>query len=285
MLPTFEAGVAAAMIVNKHVTHFPAAGDIVAQLLGAAPQERPFPSVRTVIGARAGQAAGAHRRGLNLIGVYGSSEIQAMVWRQNSDSNPEIRELGGGTLIAPGARVRARDTVSGELLPLGQSGELEFMVPSRMAGYVGNERATVEAFTPDGYFRSEDLGFVLNDREFVFQSRIGDALRLAGFLVNPVEIEHVLDSHPLVSSSQIVGVDGPRGLRPIAFVIMKPQAMFDEGTLIAHCRRLMAGFKVPHRVFRLDNFPVTPGANGSKVQKARLREISRELLAASSSRG
>src|SRR5690606_6981453 len=99
------------------ITHFPAAGDIVAQLLAVRSEPRPYPTVRLVIGARSDQAAAAEARGLCLIGVYGSSEVQAMISRQNADSSPEAREVGGGKLIAPGAKVRARDRHSGEILP------------------------------------------------------------------------------------------------------------------------------------------------------------------------
>lgn len=277
MLPTFEAETAAGLIQRHTVTHFPAVGDIVAQLLAVTPGERPYPSVRLVIGARAGQAAPAEARGLRLVGVYGASEVQAMVSRHSEHGAPQERELGGGALIAPGAAVRARDPQTGIILPHGRSGELEFRMPSQMVGYFGDEEATRAAFTDDGFVRSGDLGYTV-EGGFIFQSRIADVLRLSGFLVNPLEIEDVISSHPSVLASQVVGVEGPSGAYPVAFAIPRNGTSVDEEEVIAHCAHRIAGFKVPKRVFSVEAFPVTHSANGTKVQKARLREMASQLL-------
>lgn len=275
MLPSFDAGEAVQLIREHRVTHVPAVGDVVAQLLASTPEEHPFPTVRIVIGARTGQAAAAAARGLCLVGVYGSSELQAMLSRQDSAAPPSQRELGGGVLVAPEAKVRARDPQSGALVAHGVHGELEFFAPSRMLGYFENPEATAQAFTADGFFRSGDLGYTVAGDSCVFLSRIGDALRLSGFLVNPLEIEAVLNQHPAVNASQVVGIEGARGLRPVAFAVPSAGARFDEVDLIAWCARRIAKYKVPDRVLAIDAFPVTPSANGDKVQKARLREIAR----------
>ena len=277
MMPTFEAHGAAALIAAHSITHFAAAGDIVAQLLAVSNDARPYPSVRLVIGARSGQAAPAQARGLCLVGVYGMSEVQAMVSRHHESDPPERRELGGGRLISAHARVRARDTATRAILPHGESGELEFRMPSQMAEYFGNAEATRDALTDDGYVCSGDLGYTV-EGGFVFQSRMGDALRLSGFLVNPLEIEHTIDSHPAVAAAQVVGVEGERGTYAVAFVVAKPGAEADEHGVIAHCAQRIAGYKVPKRVFVLDAFPVTHSANGTKVQKAKLRVMALELL-------
>lgn len=277
MLPSFEARAAADAIRRHRVTHTLAVGDIVAQLLRMSDEERPYPSLRMVIGARHGQAAPAERRGLHLVGVYGSSELQAMLSRQASSATPEQRELGGGAMIAAEAKVRARDPLTGEVLSDGAQGELEFLAPSRMIGYFGDPHATQAAFTEDGYFRSGDLGYTVPGG-YVFVARMGDALRLSGFLVNPLEIEAVIDQHPAVAASQVVGIEGPRGLQPVAFVIPSKRTPLDEAELIAYCRQRIAHYKVPARIMTLDAFPVTPSPNGNKVQKARLRELAQHAL-------
>ncbi|MGZ5226519.1 MAG: AMP-binding protein [Burkholderiales bacterium] len=278
MMPTFEARTAAELISRHAVTHFPAAGDIVAQLLALSSEERPYPSVRLVVGVRTGQAAPAQARGLCLVGVYGSSEVQAMVSRHSESAAPEQRELGGGTLVARDASVRARDAASGGILPHGQSGELEFRMPSQMVGYFDDEDATRAAMTEDGYVRSGDLGYTVEGGGFVFLARIGDALRLSGFLVNPLEIEAVLNEHPAIETSQVVGVEGVRGTEAVAFAVLKAGAKVDEHALIAHCARRIARFKVPSRVLAVDAFPVTHSANGTKIQKAKLREMAVEMM-------
>ena len=278
MLPTFEARAAAQAIRDHQITHFPAVGDIVAQLLATGTEAVPFPSVRMVIGARSGQAVAAQARGLTLMGTYGMSEVQAMLSLHTLDTVPAQRELGGGTLIAPEGRVRVRDPVTGVILGHGINGEIEFHVPSMMSEYYADGSATAAAFTVDGYLKSGDLGYTTSDNSFIYLSRIGDVLRLAGFLVNPLEIEAVLDAHPAVLASQVVGIDGPRGTRPVAFVVAREGATVDAQALIAHCVRRIAKFKIPEHILPIDAFPFTPSANGNKIQKAKLREIAHAAL-------
>jgi fatty-acyl-CoA synthase len=278
MLPTFAARAAANAIRDYQVTHVPATGDIVAQLREARREPIPYPSVRMVLGVRHGQAVPAQQRGLTMVGLYGSSEMQAVLSRQPLYAPPEQREIGGGKLINALTQVRTRDTVSGRLLPHGEQGELEFKGPSCMMGYFGNPEATRAAFTADGFYRSGDLGYTVAEGEFVFLSRIGDVLRLSGFLVNPLEIESVLDTHPGVAQSQVVGVEGARGTMPVAYVTLRRGAALDEAALIAHCARQIAHYKVPRHVLAIDEFPFTPSANGNKIQKAKLREMAAAWL-------
>src|SRR5262249_54912593 len=163
--------------------------------------------------------------------------------------------------------------------PYGVAGELEFKVPSCMVGYHGDEAATRAAFTADGYLRTGDLGYSTADNAFVFLSRLGDAMRLSGFLVSPAEIEDVLQTHPSVAAAQVVGVESAAGTKAFAFVIVKPGEGFDEGALTGHCAARIAKFKVPVGVRPIDAFPVTPGSNATKVQKAKLRELAQAFLA------
>ena len=272
--------VAAAQAIKKYnVTHLPATGDIVAQLLAASPEKTPYPTVRAVMGVRAGQARPAQERGLKLMGIYGSSELQAVLSIRPVDLPPEQRETGGGRLITAATRVRTRSNDTGKLLPHGEHGELEFKGPSMLMGYFGNAEATKAAFTDDGWFKSGDLGYTLADGEFIFLTRMGDVLRLAGFLVNPLEIEAVLDAHPSVAVSQVVGIDGPRGPMPVAFVLSNnADGTIEEAALIAHCKQKIAHYKVPHHVLAIDVFPFTPSANGNKIQKSKLRDIALALL-------
>jgi fatty-acyl-CoA synthase len=278
MIPTFDAQEAARAINRYKVTHFPASGDIVAQLREISSEPIPFPSVRMVLGVRAGQARPADARGLRMVGIYGSSEMQAVLSRQPIDASPEQRELGGGKLMTAETQVRARHTETGKILPHGEPGELEFKGPSCMMCYYGNPEATAAAFTEDGFFRSGDLGYTVAEGEYVFLSRIGDVLRLAGFLVNPLEIEAVLDTHASVASSQVVGIDGPRGPLAVAFVMPKNGAGIDATALIAHCKKQIATYKVPQHVLTIAAFPFTPSANGNKIQKAKLREMAEAAL-------
>jgi len=282
MVPTFEAAEAAAMVRHHGITHFNCTDDMLAQMLAALPDELAFASVRFVGYAAFNPAladlpARAAARGVKVVGLYGSSELQALLARQREQAPPAERALGGGELVAPEGEVQARDPETLAHLPHGTPGELVFKVPSRMVGYYGNETATREATSADGWFRSGDLGYTVSERRFVFLTRLGDAMRLSGFLVSPAEIEDILLEHPQVSAAQVVGVDTPSGRRAFAFVILKGGERLDEAGILGHCAARLAKYKLPMRVHALPAFPVTPGANATKIQRGKLRELAREL--------
>ena len=283
MAPTFNAEEAAGMINRHRVTHTNATDDMIAQLLAVLPDDRPYPSLRAVgYGEFSSQypeiVARADARGIKLFGLYGASEVQALFSRRDPADTVSRRMLGGGLPVAAEARVRVRDIESRALLPHGESGEIEIHAPSRMVGYFGNDEATAAALTPDGFFRTGDLGYTEADGGFVYLARLGDALRLGGFLVSPAEIEAVIEEHPSVAGCQVVGLTTPIGLQVVAFVVLAPAASLDEAALIAHCTSRMAKFRVPQRIHAIDAFPVTPGANATKVQKSKLRELARKDL-------
>jgi fatty-acyl-CoA synthase len=96
--------------------------------------------------------------------------------------------------------------------------------------------------------------------------------------VSPAEIEAVLAEHPSVTAAQVVGARTKTGLKPFAFVILADGARLDEVALSAHCAARMAKFKVPVRIQAIDAFPVTPGANATKIQKHKLREMAEAAL-------
>lgn len=183
----------------------------------------------------------------------------------------------GGRPVSAIARVRARDMATGAILAHGQSGAIEIRAPSQMMGYLGDDRATQGTFTGDGFVRTGDLGYTLADGRFIYQARMGDELRLAGFLVSPAQIEAVIEEHPSVQACQVVGIDTPRGTRPIAFVIGKPGIQFDAQAIGAFARARMAHYKVPERIVRLDAFPTVQSANAVKIQKAKLREMAHTI--------
>ena len=78
---------------------------------------------------------------------------------------------------------------------------------------------------------------------------MGDVLRLSGFLVNPLEIETHIQKLPGIAGCQTIAVPRPEGVRAVSFVILEAGAALDEAAIIAHCRRGLANYKVPLRVF------------------------------------
>ena len=213
-----------------------------------------------------------------MVGLYGASEILAYFASQNPDDTVRCRARMGGFPVSATAEVRVRDPEDGRLLGVDEIGELEFKGPSLMHQYFNDKDATIAAFTEDGFFQSGDLGSLRPDGSFEFLSRMGDVLRLGGFLVNPQEIETYIQTYSGVDGCQVVGIEGPRGTRPVGFVTMQMQndARAVESDLIDHCKAGLAKYKVPFRIFLVQEFPTTTGPNGTKIQRARLREMAIE---------
>ena len=215
--------------------------------------------------------------GFRVSNVYGSSEVLALASLWGPTADVATRSTAGGVLVHPGMSVRAASP-SGVALPTGVSGELQFRGPVLMSHYLDDPVATAQALGSDGWFASRDVGVVVDDAATTFHyiARNNDALRLKGFLVNPGEIEAMLQSHPMVAMAQVVGVPDPGGEDiAVAFVIPVANQKPSEADLKTFCRTSMASYKSPTTIRMVETFPMSRSANGDKVLKQELREMAR----------
>lgn len=211
--------------------------------------------------------------GTSTSGVYGSSELFALTSFWPHDEPEPGRWAGGGRVVHPGIRVRVADPVSEEPLPPGQEGELQFRGPNVVDAYLGDDAAAARAFTSDGWFHSGDLGTLVDDGVFAYVCRMGDALRLRGFLVDPSEIEMRLAAHPDVHTAKVVGIAGADGATvAVGFVVPDEGRAPSAAELRAWCADGLARFKVPDMIYVIDEMPTTSGTNGRKIRAATLRE-------------
>jgi fatty-acyl-CoA synthase len=279
----FEPSGAAAAIRRYGVTTMAGVDEVFYKMLDVFPEPHPFPSLRYVVFGSFNSSPQdfirtAEARSLKAVGAYGMSEFQGLFALQPSTASADHRARGGGIPASPQARIRVRDVERGHLLPPGEAGELEVSAPSMMLHYFGDEQATAAAFTSDGFLRTGDSGMLLADGTFQFIARMGDTLRLGGFLVSPVEISAHLETHPAVQECQVVAAHGRDGYKPVAFVIPAQGVRIHEPELMAHCSQHLAKYKVPVRYVALDEFPVTDGPNGKKVQRTVLRGMAEQAL-------
>lgn len=285
LMPVFDAADAVRLIEAYEVTHTNGSDEMLRRILFTARSARPPSKLTSLREAGFASFSGDPKQlvaegydlGKTFYNVYGSSEAQALMAHQPAGADAERRALGGGIPVSEEIHVRVRDRETGGLLPLEESGELEIHGPNVMVGYMNNPKAEKENFTDDGYVRSGDLGYLTEDG-FVYLTRLGDTLRLSGFLVSPREIEAYLEGLPGIATAQVVGVSTEQGTRPVAFVIIEKGREFDENETINQCREGMAKFKVPKRVIVLPDFPKVDSANGPKIQRAELREMATKLL-------
>lgn len=287
IMDAFDGGAAADLILQHKLTHAFGSDEMYSAIFSKVPGDNPFPSIR-----RLGFALVTHsveefvvpawRRGIQLIGLYGSSEVQGLFAMQPlSLPGEQLIQAGGRPASSEGAQIRIRDIDNGELLGPGISGEIEIRADTNFIGYFHDPEASANAVDADGFFHTGDIGRLRENGTFVFETRRGDAMRLGGFLVSPAEIEELLTRSPGVAAAQVVAVDISGKLRCVAFVSPKAGTLPDEAEVIRRAAASMAAFKVPARVWVIDEFPKTLSANGDKIQRGKLRQMALDRLGAS----
>jgi len=156
----------------------------------------------------------------------------------------------------PGAGVPADPGAGGPADP-GADGEIQVRGPHVFAGYWNDPEGTQAAFTPDGWFRTGDIGAVDQATgHLMIRGRTKEMIITGGLNVYPREVEIALESHPSVAEAAVAGVPDQRwGERVTAWVVLRDGHGLDEAALIAHARTLLAGYKCPKRVFALAALP------------------------------
>lgn len=282
LMPVFDAAAAAALVAQHRISHAVGADamfDPILKVAGAG-----LGSLRRLVmadfaGLSLAVAQQADTRGIACSGTYGSSEVFSLVSLQDWAAPVEQRAMAGGWPVDPLIRTRVVDPQTGQPLADGEAGELQLRGPNVLAQYLNNPEATAQALTADGWFRSGDLATAQGQR-FHYLARMGDSLRLRGYLVNPAEIEQALMRHPAVALAQVVSVAVPGvGDQAVAYVVLNG-ADPGEAELRAFCLQNMASYKVPQRVVVLAAFPSIDGPNGVKIQKRVLRQMASDLMPA-----
>jgi len=274
----------AADLINRHaVTHMLGTNDMLDKLLDHSERSPTFPTLRlfgyaNFVPSLTQLPAKAERRGVQIRGFYGMSELLAGFAIQPSGAPLLQRSEGGGRPVSDQACFVIRDPESGATVARGEVGELQVQTKNKLRGYLDDQRTTAAAFTEDGFFRTGDLAYELPDGCFVFVSRMNDVLRIGGYLVAPAEIEDVLAEDDDFAAVQVVATRMGTGVRPVAFVVMRPSARLDEAAAVARCRRNLAIYKVPARVFAIDEIPMISSANGRKVKRSELRALAEKLI-------
>lgn len=287
--PVFDADAVVADMARFRATHVVGADDLVSRLAESwrrAPRDLSrwrWLGIADFLGKVTELAEWAFAEfGTTTAGVYGSSELFALTALWPPDEAVPRRWLGGGRLVSPEYRVRVVDQLSEAPLSTGERGELQFRGPNVVDAYLGSPGAVERSLTPDGWFRSGDLGELAADGGFYYVCRAGDVLRLRGFLVSPAEIETRLAAHEAVQTAKVVGVTDTDGAtRAVAFVVPLPGQAADSEDLRAWCAQTLAGFKVPTAVHVIDQMPTTSGTNGTKIRTATLRDWAQRLHAGS----
>ena len=269
------------------VDHYCAA-PIVHNLLIAAPPEARAGIRQKVRGMVAGAAPpasmieGMANMGFDLTHTYGLTEVYGPAsvavkrdhWAAQSVS--EQARLNGrqGVRYALQEGMTVLDPETMQPTPAdGQTmGEIMFRGNIVMKGYLKNPSATAKAFE-GGWFHTGDLAVMESDRYVKIKDRSKDIIISGGENISSIEVEDALYRHPAVVSCAVVArPDAKWGESPVAYVETKAGSTVTEAELIAHCKTLLAGYKVPKDVL----FEDIPKTSTGKIQKFVLRQRAKE---------
>lgn len=212
-----------------------------------------------------------------LQAVYGMTETTASTTFSEFDAPLDVLCDNKGKPIGE-FEVRVCNPESSQPLPVGEIGEVWVRGHLVMMGYYKNPQATAEVVTPDGWFRTGDLGVYDSDGYLKITGRLKDMFIVGGSNAYPAEIERMLQSHPQVKQAVVVGMPDRRlGEVAMAFVQLHDGAEIDEAELKAFCRARMADYKVPRKVAFVQEFPRT---STGKIQRFVLSREAQQAAAA-----
>ena len=195
------------------------------------------------------------RFNVTLYEGYGLTETSPVV----AINVPQRNRPGSVGGLVPGAEARVSDD-NGNALPVGEIGEIWLKGPMIMQGYHNLPKETSEALTPEGYFKTGDLGKVDADGFLYITGRKKEMIIVAGEKAYPREIEDVLLRHPGVHEAAVVGKKDPgRGEAVVAFVIPKEGQAVQPEELRGFAREQgLAQWKVPKEIFVVEDLPRSP---------------------------
>ncbi len=235
-------------------------------------------SVHTVLSGAApldGQLAQAvaDRLGVRMIQGFGMTELSPVSHAIPND-RPDL-PLSSVGFTLPNIECRLLDPATGEDIELpseGESapGELLCRGPNVMLGYLGNEKATSQIMTEDGFLRTGDIATVSWEGVVTIVDRLKELIKYHGYQIPPAELEALLLHHPLIADAAVIGVMDDDGEEiPKAFVVLQAGAELDADGVMAFVAERVAPYKKVRRVQFVD---AIPKSSSGKILRKDLRD-------------
>ena len=270
--------------MREHGVNHYCAAPIVHSLIYNAPESMRAGIDQQVRGMVAGAAPpaamieGMAKIGFDITHVYGLTEVygpaSVAVKRESwaHESLTEQTRLNGRQgvryVLQEGMTVMDPETMVECPADGTTMGEIMFKGNIVMKGYLKNPKATQEAFA-GGWFHTGDLAVMEPDRYVKIKDRSKDIIISGGENISSLEVEDAIYRHPSVLACAVVAKPDPKwGETPLAFVEVKSGATVSQADLIAHCKNLLASYKVPKEI----RFEEIPKTSTGKIQKFQLRE-------------
>lgn len=180
---------------------------------------------------------------------YGLSETSPVVCM----NEPGKEVMGTVGLPLPDTIIKFINP-EGEEVADGEEGELLVSGPQVMKGYWQRADETAKSITPDGFFKTGDIGLALPTGHIKIVDRLKDMIIVSGFNVYPNEVEQVITQHPHVAEAAVIGEPCEHsGEKVCAYITV--QNDISETELITHCREFLTAYKVPKKVVIVDELP------------------------------
>jgi HIP---CoA ligase len=204
-----------------------------------------------------------------VLTAYGLTEAVVVTMCRPGDPPRTVATTSGRATAGFEIRIAG---AAAEGAAAGGAGEILLRGANVMLGYLDDPAATKEAIDEDGWLHTGDVGRIDGDGYLTITDRLKDMYICGGFNVYPAEVEQVLARLGSVAESAVIGVpDGRLGEVGKAFIVTRPGHELTEADVLAHCRELLANFKVPRQVQFISALPRNPSG---KPLKRLLREES-----------
>ena len=203
-----------------------------------------------------------------IVEGYGLSETSPVATANRCD----IREFSGSIgLPLPSTEIRILDD-DGVALPFGAAGEIAIRGPQVMAGYWQRDDETASVMTPDGFFKTGDIG-IMDEKGYTrIVDRKKDMILVSGFNVYPNEIEGVIAAHPGVLECACVGVPDAHSGEAVKLFVVRKDPVLSKEQLLDYCKHELTAYKKPKYIEFRDELPKT---NVGKILRRQLRDEKR----------
>ena len=203
--------------------------------------------------------------GIPIVEGYGLSETSPVVTANRCDISEFTGTIG---LPLPSTELRILDD-AGNAVPFGTAGEIAVRGPQVMAGYWQRDDETAKVMTPDGFFKTGDIG-IMDDKGYTrIVDRKKDMILVSGFNVYPNEVEGVVASMPGVLEVACVGVPDQHSGEAVKLYVVKKDQSLTADQVTAFCKEQLTGYKRPKFVEFRETLPKT---NVGKILRRELRD-------------
>ena len=205
------------------------------------------------------------KTGCSICEAYGLSETSPA-----ASANPVTNQVFTGSIGVPlsSTEMKIIDD-DGNEVPVGQPGEIVIRGPQVMAGYWQRPDETARVMTPDGFFKSGDVGVMDERGYFRIVDRKKDMILVSGFNVYPTEVEEVVAGLAGVLECAVIGIPDERSGEAVKLVVVKKDPALTEAQVLEHCKHNLTGYKLPRVIEFRTELPKTPVG---KVLRRELRD-------------